>query len=41
MDELFAQMVGSLESDLKVMGVLLTGSRAQGNATPSAAAKLP
>lgn len=34
MDELIAQIVDSLRSDPKVMGVLLTGSRARGDATP-------
>jgi predicted nucleotidyltransferase len=34
MDELIAQIVDSLKSDPKVTGVLLTGSRARGDATP-------
>ncbi|WP_337870746.1 nucleotidyltransferase domain-containing protein [Meiothermus sp.] len=34
MDNLITQIVDSLKSDPKVMGVLLTGSRARGDATP-------
>ncbi|MCX7784081.1 MAG: nucleotidyltransferase domain-containing protein [Meiothermus sp.] len=34
MDSLIAQIVDKLKSDPKVMGVLLTGSRARGDATP-------